>query len=101
MADITRRDFFKLGSIAAASLFLGNIAESASKPATVQVKETAIDFRSAKIDKNVTRIRNGAGDLIYVIEGRNKAALIDTGLGIGDLKGYVEKITKKPLTVII
>ena len=95
MTDITRRDFFKLTGAAAASLLLSNInVEAASKPAAVQVPSTAMDFRSAKIDKNVIRIRNGAGDLMYLIEGKNKAALIDTGLGIGDLKGYVEKLTK-------
>ncbi len=101
MTDITRRDFFKLTGVAAAGLFLSNIVEAASKPAAVQVPSTAMDFRSAKIDKNVIRIRNGAGDLMYLIEGKNKAALIDTGLGIGDLKGYVEKLTNKPLIVLI
>ena len=101
MIDLTRRDFFKLTGVAAAGLLFNNIVEAAAKPATVKVQQTAMDFRSTKIDKNLIRIRNGAGDLMYLIEGKNKVALIDTGLGIGDLKGYVEKLTKKPLIVLI
>lgn len=101
MTDITRREFFKLTGVAAAGLLFNNFAEAASKPAPVKVQETMADFRSSKIDKNVLRIRNGVGDLIYLIEGKNKAALIDTGIGIGNLKGYVEKFTRKPLIVLI
>lgn len=101
MTDITRRDFFKLSGVAAVSLLLSKSVEAISKPAAMQVQETPMDFRSAKIDKNITRIRNGAGDLMYLIEGRNKAALVDTGVGVGNLKGYVEKLTGKPLIVII
>ena len=102
MTDITRRDFFKLTGFAAAGLLLSNnIVEAASKPAAIQVVQTPQDFRSAKIDSNIIRIRNGVGDLMYLIEGKNKAALIDTGIGIGDLKAYVEKLTKKALIVLI
>ena len=101
MTDITRRDFFKLTGAAAVGLLFGRTVEAASKPSAVRVQQTDMDFRSARIDKNVVRIRNGAGDLMYVIEGKNKVALIDTGLGIGDLKGYVEKISKKPIVVLI
>lgn len=75
--------------------------DAAAKPAAVQVRETAIDFRSARIDNNIIRIRNGAGDLMYLIEGKNKAALIDTGVGIGDLKKYVETLTNKPYVVLV
>ena len=101
MIDITRRDFFKLTGAAAVGLLFGRTVEAASKPSAVRVRQTDIDFRSARIDKNVVRIRNGAGDLMYLIEGNNRAALIDTGVGVGDLKAYVEKLTNKPLVVII
>lgn len=36
----------------------------------------------------------------FLIEGDKEALLIDTGIGDGDLKKYVEQITKLPLTVI-
>lgn len=38
---------------------------------------------------------------LYLIEGPEKAMLIDCGMGIGDLKTAVEKITDKPLYVVI
>ena len=40
-------------------------------------------------------------DYIYLIEGRDRAVLIDTGTGTGDLKGLVESITSLPYHVIL
>ena len=37
---------------------------------------------------------------MFLIEGDEKAMLIDTGAGIGDLKAQVEKLTDKPLIVV-
>ena len=34
-------------------------------------------------------------------EGTNSAALLDTGFGFGDLKGYVDSLTDKPYVVIL
>jgi hydroxyacylglutathione hydrolase len=36
----------------------------------------------------------------FLIEGDRESLLIDTGVGSGDLKKYVEEITKLPITVI-
>jgi len=36
----------------------------------------------------------------YLLEGSKSALLIDTGLGRGDLRGVVEKLTSKPVTVV-
>lgn len=36
---------------------------------------------------------------IFLLIGSEKAMLIDTGVGIGDLKGFVRKLTDKPLIV--
>jgi hydroxyacylglutathione hydrolase len=36
---------------------------------------------------------------IFLLVGDEKAMLIDTGIGIGDLKGFVSKLTTKPLLV--
>ena len=38
---------------------------------------------------------------MYLVEGTEKVALIDTGYGVGDLKGYTETLTDKPLVVLI
>lgn len=36
----------------------------------------------------------------FLVEGEEKALLIDTGYGKGDLRAYVEALTDKPLTVV-
>ncbi len=64
-------------------------------------QQVLMPFRSAKIDANLTRIKDMTGDMMYLVEGRDKAALIDTGIGVGSLKQYVEKLTNKPIVVII
>lgn len=38
---------------------------------------------------------------MYLLEGREKALLIDTGCGVCDLKAIVGRLTKKPLTVVL
>ena len=38
---------------------------------------------------------------MYLVEGSEKAALIDTGMGSGDLAGYVRTLTKLPVVVLI
>lgn len=83
-----------------AGLGFGNV-EAVEKPAPIQVVETTNDFHSARIDSNIVRIRDGAGDLMYLVEGKKYAALIDTGVGVGDLKSYVERMTDKPIVVIL
>lgn len=38
---------------------------------------------------------------LFLLVGTERAMLIDCGMGIGDLKGAVEKITDKPLIVVV
>ncbi len=38
---------------------------------------------------------------MYLVEGREKAALIDTGMGSGDLAAYIKTLTKLPVVVLI
>ncbi len=49
----------------------------------------------------LTRIWDVARTAMYLVEGQEKAVLIDTGVGVGDLKTVVEGLTAKPLTVLI
>lgn len=58
-------------------------------------------FKSEKIADNILRIHGMGGELMYLVEGTDKAALIDTGSGVGKLREYVEKITSKPIIVIL
>ena len=39
-------------------------------------------------------------DTMYLVVGSRKAALIDTGAGIGDLRGLVESLTELPVMVL-
>jgi hydroxyacylglutathione hydrolase len=38
---------------------------------------------------------------MYLVEGKEKAALIDTGMGSGNLAGYVKTLTKLPVIVLL
>jgi hydroxyacylglutathione hydrolase len=58
-------------------------------------------FNSKKISESVTRIFGPTGELIYLVEGSKRAALIDTGTGVGNLKEYVEQLTDKPYFVLL
>ena len=58
-------------------------------------------FTSAQISRHVTRITGVTQELMYLVEGETKAALIDTGLGVGDLATYIKTLTSKPIVVIL
>ncbi len=45
-------------------------------------------------------IGDNGSDNIYLVEGSQKALLIDTGLGAADLAGAVKKLTGKPVLVV-
>lgn len=55
----------------------------------------------------MVQIRKGTWEIdefdvasMFLLEGKERAMLIDTGMGIGDLRGAVEMITDKPLVVV-
>lgn len=48
----------------------------------------------------VWQISGPANDLMYLVLGTEKAMLVDTGMGIGDLHKVVEAITSLPLIVV-
>lgn len=58
-------------------------------------------FRSEKISEHMTRIYLPGDVYAYLVEGTDKTVLIDTGCGVGDLRTYVDSLTKKPLTVLL
>lgn len=58
-------------------------------------------FKSEKISDTVTRIYGIAGELMYLVEGTQSAALIDTGSGVGSLKTYIESLTHKPYIILL
>ena len=60
-----------------------------------------IAFKTEKITKRVTRIFGVCTELMYLVEGDYKAALIDTGSGFGSLKNTVKHLTDKPVIVLL
>lgn len=60
-----------------------------------------VHFRVEKVSKRVTRIFGINTELMYLVEGEDKAALLDTGSGFGSLKETVEGLTEKPVTVLL
>jgi hydroxyacylglutathione hydrolase len=63
------------------------------------------DYVSIKLAPGVWHIEDTVQektrDSMYLVEGSEKAALIDTGMGSGDLAGYVKTLTKLPVIVLI
>lgn len=60
-----------------------------------------ITFESTKISPTTTRIRAPGFELMYLVEGKEKAALIDTGSGLGFLRAHIERLTDKPIVVLL
>lgn len=58
-------------------------------------------FTSERMTPHITRIRGAAAELMYLIEGTEKAMLVDTGCGIGSLKEYVQTLTEKEVEVVL
>lgn len=58
-------------------------------------------YRIESVRPGLTRIWDIAHTAIYLVEGIDKAVLIDTGVGVGDLKAVVDGLTDKPITVLL
>lgn len=58
-------------------------------------------FTHSYIDDDLIMIRDIMGDIIYLVLGPSESVLIDTGLGIGSLRTYVETLTNTPVTVLL
>lgn len=57
-------------------------------------------LKASEISKNVWRIDDNGTVSQYLVAGEDKALLIDTGWGIGDLAELVKSLTTLPVTVI-
>jgi glyoxylase-like metal-dependent hydrolase (beta-lactamase superfamily II) len=69
---------------------------------TAEMKEGAmLEFATEKVTEHVTRIFAFSTELMYLVEGKERAALIDTGTGIGSLRACVERLTDKPVIVLL
>lgn len=57
-------------------------------------------FRKKDFGNGIIRIETPFDVYMYLVIGKEKAALIDTGYGVGDLKTYICSITELPLVVL-
>lgn len=57
-------------------------------------------FTATKAAEGVWTISDNGADNMYLVEGSEKALLIDTGLGTADLKRFVGTLTTKPVVVV-
>jgi glyoxylase-like metal-dependent hydrolase (beta-lactamase superfamily II) len=57
-------------------------------------------FKTRLIADRIWSIDGPANDLMYLVEGNQKAMLVDTGMGIGDLFNEISAITNLPLIVV-
>jgi len=58
-------------------------------------------FRTEKLTPEITRITDVSGTHCYLVEGSRKAALIDTGCGLGDLGSLVCSLTALPVLCLL
>lgn len=58
-------------------------------------------FEHKQISNHVYRIKEPTGVYVYLVVGKDKACLLDTGYGYGDIKTYVASITKKEPFVVL
>jgi hydroxyacylglutathione hydrolase len=68
--------------------------------AAVSQAQPASWFKAAKAAEGVWTISDNGSDNMYVVEGKDKALLIDTGLGAAKLNAFVKTLTAKPVVVV-
>lgn len=59
------------------------------------------EYTCTLLEPGVWHIADYRGDSMYLVVGEEKALLIDTGMGEGDLKGFIRSITEKPIEVVL
>ena len=60
-----------------------------------------LTFKTEKLTSRVTRIYGFNTEMMYLVEGDERAALLDTGSGFYSLRACVEQLTTKPVIVLL
>lgn len=58
-------------------------------------------FTYEKVSNRIWRIHGITDEQMYLVTGDEQAVLVDTGCGVGNLKGLVSTLTDLPVTVIL
>ena len=87
------------------SILVGTGGDARSYRLTITRKDLSKEYRSEPLGKGVWRIQDLGGYVgnedMYLVEGATRALLFDTGMGKGDLAGYVRTLTSLPVDVAI
>lgn len=59
------------------------------------------DFEALRADEGVWHIRDAMGVCVTLLVGREKAILVDTAYGLGDLRGFIREITPLEPRVVL
>ncbi|MCC8066377.1 MAG: MBL fold metallo-hydrolase [Clostridiales bacterium] len=59
------------------------------------------EFKTERVSAHITRIFAFSTELMYLVEGEKRAALLDSGSGIGFVKPLIDRLTDKPLDVLL
>ncbi len=79
-------------------LVLGAAGASGQPPARPDAPESWL--KATKVAEQVWRIDDHGGDNMYLVEGKSRALLVDTGLGVARLADFVRTLTALPVTVV-
>lgn len=59
------------------------------------------DYPVIRVDQDIFEINEFDGVSMFLIIGSERALLVDTGVGIGDLAGFLPRLTDKPVDVVV
>ncbi len=54
-----------------------------------------------RVNDHLTTLKSASGEFVFLLEGAHEALLIDTCLGVGNLRAQVEELTALPVTVAL
>ena len=54
-----------------------------------------------RVNDHLTTLKSASGEFVFLLEGAHEALLIDTCLGVGNLRAQVEELTALPVTVVL
>ena len=60
-----------------------------------------VEFKYERVSERITRVYGISGEFWYLVTGDEKAALLDTGSGIGHMKPLIDRLTDKPLIILL
>ena len=60
-----------------------------------------VAFRYERVTDRITRIFGLEGEMWYLVTGRQRAALLDTGTGIGHMLPLIRQLTELPLIILL